>query len=137
MRTKTLLLFVFLLTGMVFSQQGGGKERIDFSMITVILRMQHIESIKTYLEESGYKNTDGVNFQNKNHKFVITSVTDKGPFTYSESIDDKARYDDLLKDALEYGLVVKTKNSRGEYELKGRGFQVSISKGYFVMEKLK
>ncbi len=136
MRTKTLLLFVFLLTGMAFSQQGVVDERIEFSMIRMILRMQHINNIATYVEQLGYKKSDA-GFQNKNHYFGISSLSDNGPFTYFEYIDDKARYDELLKDALAFGMVVIKKNTRGEYELKGKGFQVNISKGSFLMENLK
>lgn len=137
MRTKTLLLFVFLLTGMVFSQESNTGKPISFGDVMSLLEIGRLNTLKMTIKEYGYvpdmENSDTYRKilpkLKSMHKFKIyrKNKTDEY-FTYLELNLTAEREENLKADALAAGFKI-VKEDPVNIEMSNNSFVISLKKG--------
>lgn len=137
MRTKTLLLFVFLLTGMAFSQDGG-TGKISFKQITSLMELPTQQAIGQVLKELGYNSGSDIDFQKGDERFRIVGDFDNGTVTYNEPPASKQRRDEIKSQAIAAGLKVEREQGLRNVRLKGNNYSVVINgDGSIEIKRLK
>ncbi|MCA0388858.1 MAG: hypothetical protein LCH52_10220 [Bacteroidetes bacterium] len=137
MRTKTLLLFVFLLTGMAFSQQGG-TGRISFKQITQLMELPTQQVIGEVLKEMGNEFSSDSDFKKGDEQFRIVADPATGTATYNEPPATKQRRDEIKSQAIAAGLKVEREQGLRYVRLKGNNYSVVINgDGSIEIKKLK
>ena len=138
MRTKTLILFVFLLTGMAFSQQGG-TGRITFDNVKWLLTSPSENSMWATLTRWGYTRINATEFMKGSEIFKIIPEADGTGYYYAEGNASSARREEMRAQAIKAGLKETENYDDGRVILlEGDGFSVSIKRGPGIMiRKLK
>lgn len=138
MRTKTLLLFVFLLTGMAFSQEEG-TGRITFHKITLALACSSVEEMWSMLEGWGYQKINGGEFGKGSEKFRIVWSPDQSKIFYFEAFPSIERCEEIRIQALKAGLkTVRNGEDGRDIFLEGRRFSAVIRQlEYIKITRLK
>lgn len=138
MRTKTLLLFIFLLTGMAFSQQGG-TGRITFDDVKWLLTSSSEKSMWADLARWGYERITATDFKKGSEIFKIIPEADGTGYYYSEGNASSSRREEMRAQAIKAGLKETVNNDDGRLIiLEGNGFSVSIRRGPgIIIRKLK
>ncbi len=137
MRTKTLLLFVFLLTGMAFSQNGG-TGRISFKQITQAFDMPTEQSMGQLLESWGYKIMLSSYYTKGDESFSIIVDYKNETASYWEKAASKERRDEMKSQAIEAGLKVEAAKGPRDVRMSGKGYSVLLSgDGSIRIQKLK
>ena len=137
MRTKTFLLFVFLLTGMAFSQQGG-TGKLSFKQITSLMELPTQQVIGQVLTEWGFNNDSDLEFQKGDERFRIVVDSEGGTATYNEPPASKQRRDEIKSQAIAAGLKVETEQGLRNVRLKGNNYSVVINgDGSIEIKRLK
>ena len=131
MRTKTFLLFVFLLTGMAFSQQGGG-ERITLYKILELLALPDQEAVTLALEKDGYKNVCEGKYSKGAEVFTINRLSEFSVYYHEES-PSKSRLREIQAFAYGEGFdVVKRGSSGWRMEKPGYSILADVGKDLIV-----
>ncbi|MCA0388856.1 MAG: hypothetical protein LCH52_10210 [Bacteroidetes bacterium] len=131
MRTKTFLLFVFLLTGMAFSQQNETSKPISFGEVLSILDIGRLSTLKMTLKDYGYipdwENRD--TYRKGMHRFQMfrKSKTDDF-FTFLELNLTTEREESLKADALAAGFKI-VKEDTENIEMSNNIFVINLKKG--------
>ncbi len=137
MRTKTLFLFVFLFTGMVFSQQSNTGKPISFNEVMSLLEIGRLNTLKMTIKEYGYvpdmENSDTYRKilpkLKSMHKFKIyrKNKTDEY-FTYLELNLTAEREESLKADASTAGFKIVEEDPEN-IEMSNNSFVISLIKG--------
>lgn len=132
MRTKTLLLFVFLLTGMAFSQDDFTDRTIkgiSFDKITWLLTKP--ESVRTVLlKDMGYETESGIKFRKGFEEFEIIPEPDGKSYSYWERNVSSERRNEIRTQANNAGLKERKSDPfNRDIFLEGNGFSVLIKPG--------
>ncbi|GJQ33469.1 MAG: hypothetical protein HBSAPP04_23080 [Ignavibacteriaceae bacterium] len=126
MRTKTLLLFVFLLTGMTFSQQGG-TGKITFDQIISVLQLTSEQSIEAALGDLGYRRANKTEYRGGGGVFYILPEAGSNSYYFQERHLSKVRQKEIVDQALDAGLEERSSNNpNGFTKLSGEGFELTI-----------
>lgn len=137
MRTKTLLLFIFLLTGMAFSQDGG-TGKLNFMQITSLMNLPTQQVIGQVLKEWGFNNDSDLEFYKGDERFRIVVDSDGGTATYNEPPASKQRRDEIKSQAIAAGLKVEKEQGLRNVRLKGNNYSVVINgDGSIEIKRLK
>ena len=135
MRTKTLLLFVFLLTGMAFSQQGG-TGRISLNRILSLLSLPAPSVVTIALEKDGYQLVYGGQYSKGNESFEIYRKSDLDPLYYCERTPGNKRVQQLKEEALKEGFKVVVETDRS-WAMEGHKFLIRADAKLIWIEKKK
>jgi len=125
MRTKTLLLFVFLLTGMAFSQDGG-TGYISFENITLLLTQSNYK-MRATLKEWGYESKTGKEWKKGEELFQLLPEADGKGYYYAETRPSTERRAEIITQCKNAGLKVEREVGNSYILLKGSGYVVDIS----------
>ena len=125
MRTKTLILFVFLLTGMAFSQQGG-TGFISFEKITLLLTQNNYK-MRATLKEWGYVSETGKEWKKGEELFQLLPDAESKSYYYTESRPSIERREEIINQCNIAGLKVEKQISEAYIRLTGGGFKVEVS----------
>lgn len=137
MRIKTLLLFVFLLTGIAFSQNEGSG-RISFERITQAFRMPTEQSMGQLLESWGYEIMSSGYYMKGDESFRIIVDYEEKTAYYWENAASKERRDEIKSQAIEAGLKVESAMGTRDVRMRGKGYSVSLNgNGSINIQKLK
>jgi len=135
MRTKTLLLFVFLLTGMAFSQQVGSN-RISLTKILSLLTLPAPDVVTLALEKDGYTLIQGGQYSKGSESFEIYRKSDLDPLYYYERTPGKKRVQQLKEEALKEGFKVVVETDRS-WAMEGHRFSIRADAKAIWIEKKK
>lgn len=138
MRAKTLLLFVFLFTGMAFSQRGG-TGKITFDDVKWLLESPSEKLMLADLTRWGYKRISPTEFMKGSETFNIILEADGKSFYYFERNASYDRREEMRTQAIKAGLKETENYDDGRVIiLEGNGFSVSIKRGPGItIRKLK
>ncbi|MCA0386910.1 MAG: hypothetical protein LCH52_00300 [Bacteroidetes bacterium] len=122
MRTKTIVLFFLVLTGMIFPQQGKS-DRISLNKILKLLALPAPEVVSLALEKEGYLNMGAGKYKKGIERFEIFRKSEFDPLYYFEEVPGKKRLEQFKAEALNEGFkIVNETESSWAME----GFKYSI-----------
>ena len=130
MRTKTLLLFVLLFTGMVFSQQNNTTKQISFGEVLSLLGIYRLSSLKQeiglygYRPDWEYRDT----YKKGMHSFKMFRKGNDDFFTYLETNLSAEREESLKTEALAAGFNI-VKEDPENIEMSNNIFVIYVKKG--------
>lgn len=135
MRTKTLLLFVFLFTGMAFSQEGG-TGKITFDQIISVIQLTSEQSIEAALGDLGYRRVNKTEYRGGGGIFYILPDAGGNSYYFSERHLSKVRQKEIVDQALDAGLEEMSGNNPNGYtKLSGMGFDLSIISSHLKISR--